>query len=161
MNSSDFFQYFQLHDFSRTHSPAFPQVPNSSGIDLALKARVLPKGQVSFLYDLLFTTNDAVINKIKADRQFELQTNLSEDFWIKALGAVNSSSSCARLSLIQFKVLHRLHYSKHKLSRIFPNTIDERCSRCSQILCNLTHMFWSCSKLAHFWQSFLNLSPTF
>ncbi|KAF3840339.1 hypothetical protein F7725_019056, partial [Dissostichus mawsoni] len=68
--------------------------------------------------------------------------------------AVNSSSSCARLSLIQFKVLHRLHYSKAKLSRIYPDRLDDRCDRCSQAPCDLTHMFWLCPKLSSFWQSF-------
>lgn len=154
LNSSDFFRYFQLRDFARTHSSAFPQAPSPSGIDLALKAGLLPKGQVSFLYNLLLAPNEPAVNKIKAEWEDELQVNLSDDFWKKAFKAVNSSSSCARLSLIQFKVLHRLHYSKHKLSKIFPKTIDETCGRCSQTPCNLTHMFWSCSKLDDYWRSF-------
>lgn len=43
------------------------------------------------------------------------------DNWDCALTRVNSSSSCARLSLIQFKVLHRVHYSKAKLAEIYPS----------------------------------------
>ena len=75
----------------------------------------------------------------------------SEIFWERALGAVNSSSSCARLSLIQFKVFHRLHYSRAKLSKLYPDKFDEKCSSCSQTPCNLTHTFWACPKLSDFW----------
>lgn len=64
------------------------------------------------------------------------------------------SSSCARLSLIQFKVFHRLHYSKDKLSKLYPDKFDENCSRCSQAPCNLTHMKWACPKLSEFWRLF-------
>lgn len=77
-------------------------------------------------------------------------------FWVAALQAVNATTSCARLSLIQFKVLHRLHYSKAKLSRIFPDKYDDRCARCTQAPCNLTHMYWSCPKLFNFWKLFFD-----
>ena len=55
--------------------------------------------------------------------------------------------------LIQFKVLHRMHYSKAKLSRIYPDLTDI-CDRCSQAPADLTHMFWSCPRLVEYWRSF-------
>lgn len=57
----------------------------------------------------------STFNKIRTNWEKELQITFSDDFWKEALRAVNSSTSRARLSLIQFKVLH---YSKAKLSRI-------------------------------------------
>lgn len=66
-----------------------------------------------------------------------------------ALTRVHSSSICSRHSLIQFKVLHRLHFSKVKLARIFPN-IDPLCDRCKLTPGTSYHMFWS----------FLNLFPS-
>ena len=42
LNQSDFFRYFQLWDFVRSHSPTFPQILPSSGLDHILPA--LSKG---------------------------------------------------------------------------------------------------------------------
>ena len=55
--SSDFFRYFQLCDFARTHSPAFPLIPTTTGMDHVLLANTTTKGHVSYLYDLLLPTN--------------------------------------------------------------------------------------------------------
>ena len=65
---------------------------------------------------------------------------------------IHSSSICARHSLIQFKIVHRLHMSKTKLSKIFPG-VDPICDRCKQAPATLYHTFWSCSRLTAFWSS--------
>lgn len=152
--NTDFFRFFQLRDFARSHSSQFPHAPPLSGIDLVLQFKSLPKGHISHFYNLLTPTNSSVVDKSRADWETELQINISNSFWERALSAIHSSSSCARLSVIQFKVLFRLHYSRDKLFKLFPDRVSEACDRCSQIPCNLSHMFWSCSKLSSFWQSF-------
>ena len=73
-----------------------------------------------------------------------------------ALTRIHSSSICSRHDLIQFKVLHRLHFSKAKLVRIFPN-VDPLCDRCKQTPATSYHMFWSCPKLVPFWSSFFEV----
>lgn len=133
LNTLEFFRYFQLRDFAKTHT-------TPSGIDLTLKAKTLTKGHIFCLYSLLSSTNESIVNKVKMNWESELQLNFSEALWEGPIGAVNSLSSCARLSFIQFKVLYRLHYSKEKLSRLYPDKIDGKCGRCSQTPCNLTHV---------------------
>lgn len=62
-SGSDFLRYFQLRDFTRTHSPQFPQIPPPSGIDLIIKAETLPNGHISYFYNLLSPfarTRDAI-----------------------------------------------------------------------------------------------------
>lgn len=157
LNNSDLFRYFQLRSFARSHCPQFPQMPPPSGVDLLLEARALPKGHVSYFYNLLQTGDESVVDKIRAKWQEELQMVFSNEFWNGALKGVNSSSSCARLSLIQFKVLHRLHYCKSRMSRFYPDKVEDRCDRCTLAPCNLTHMFWSCPKLTNFWGKFFKV----
>ena len=65
----------------------------------------------------------------------ELGRKLSDEWWQRALDMVNSTSSCARLTLIQFKVLHRIHFSKAKLF----NT-SYTCDRCSLSSASHTHV---------------------
>ncbi len=74
------------------------------------------------------------------------------------LKQIHRSSICARHGLIQFKVIHRLHWSKQKLSKIFPD-VDPSCDRCGQVPALLAHMFWSCPKLSSYWKNvFLTFS---
>ena len=49
-------------------------------------------------------------------------------------------------------MLHRLHLSKSRLARIYPD-VDPTCSRCCQAPATLWHMFWVCPKLGQFWSS--------
>ena len=83
------------------------------------------------------------ISHIREQWENDLGAQLADEEWDMALTRVHSSSICSRHSLIQFKVLHRLHFSKVKLARIFPNPI---CDRCKQAPATSYHMFWSCPK---------------
>ena len=87
----------------------------------------------------------------------DLGINISDATWNGALYRVNGSTSCARLGLIQFKVLHRIHYSRVRHSRIYPN-VSETCERCHIAKANMAHMFWSCNKLDTFWTTIFQTS---
>lgn len=66
-----------------------------------------------------------------------------------ALYGVNGMSTCARLSFIQFKVLHSIHFCIARLSQIY-SSVDEKCNQCHTAKTDLAHIFWHCSKLARF-----------
>ena len=70
----------------------------------------------------------------------ELGQDIEDDWWDEALTRVNSTSSRARLSFIQFKVLHRINFTKARLSRLFPGTSDS-CERCNLSPADHTHVF--------------------
>lgn len=80
----------------------------------------------------------------------DLHCDISVELWEKALALVHSCSINTRHRLIQYKVIHRLHYSKTKLNKIFPS-ISPRCDRCSSAEGTLAHLFWFCPKLFGFW----------
>lgn len=69
----------------------------------------------------------------------DLQINISEENWDGVLRKIHSSSMCARHSLIQFKVVHRAHLPKSKLSRIYP-PIDPTCDRCKSAETTFIHI---------------------
>lgn len=98
--------------------------------DHILLANTTTEGHVSFLYHLLVPTDESTIEKIKVDWANELLVTLSDQFWSKALENIKLSSSCIQLNLIQFKVLHRVHYSRSKLSKIYPDMVKDKCNRC-------------------------------
>lgn len=108
------------------------------------------KGFISIIYNIITSHGDNILDKIKAKWKDELGEAIPDGIWEEAVHWVNGTTSCARLSLIQFKVLHRMHFSKAKLTRIFTG-MDENCSTCHSAPATFPHMFWSCPCLNDFW----------
>ena len=134
LQPTHFFRYLQVRDFVRHN---FPGLYNT-----------LLKSQT--------TTADVLRNAWSA----ELGEDIGPAAWEHALSWVHSSSICARHGVLQCKVIHRVHWSKSKLARIYPD-IDPNCDKCHQGPADLSHMFWSCPTLAPFWACvFDSLSAT-
>lgn len=107
-------------------------------------------------FGCILSLNDGSLTKIKKSWENELGICFEEEWWLGALQRIRSSTICARLSLIQFKVFHRVHFSKTRLSEIFPNT-DDRCDRCHAPSCNVSHMFFMCPLLQNYWINYFTI----
>lgn len=82
--------------------------------------------------------------------------------WEKDLGVDISDVSCiflqgirtcsisSNFQLIQYKVVHRLHYSRTKLHFIYPS-VSPLCIKCKSSEGTLAHPFWTCPKICKFW----------
>ena len=74
--------------------------------------------------------------------------------WDTIFKLINSTSLCAHHSLLQFKVVHRTHISKTKLSRFHPD-VDPCCKEEASLI----HIFWTCPSLEKYWrEAFQTLS---
>ena len=73
---------------------------------------------------------------------------------VAALATCCSTLMCGRgagrHSVLQCKVVHRVHWSKSKLARIYPGS-DSSCDKCHLGPASLGHMFWACPALQSFW----------
>ena len=85
----------------------------------------------------------------------DLNVELEEEIWERSLRRIHTTSLCLRHCVIQFKVLHRLHFSRDKLSKIYPD-VDSTCIRCHLEPATIGHMFWGCTSLAPFWTNIFN-----
>ena len=85
----------------------------------------------------------------------ELGIPISDELWEEGLSSIQSCSINSRFRLIQFKVLHRLHYSKTKLSKIYPS-VSPMCDRCGTAEGSLSHLFWQCPIITTFWGDIFN-----
>lgn len=63
------------------------------------------------------------------------------------------SSSCSRYGLIQFKIVHRVHFTKFILAKIYPNIYPAR-GHCRHA--TLKHIFWTYPTLHIIWVSVFN-----
>lgn len=98
---------------------------------------------------------------IKRDGEKEIGTEVAMDTWDKGLIYVNNCSLNARHCLIEFKILHRLHYSKLKRHRIFPEMLPV-CEECNQADADLSYSYVLCPKLQDLWAAiFLFYSSVF
>lgn len=139
LSRSNFFRYLQIRHCVKALFPSFPVIP----IEAAWEEMTLlcpKKGLISRLYSQLMSLENHDLSKIKNSWEGELMVELSDRHWEDALQRINSSSSCARLGLIQFKVVHRAHFSRARLADIYPG-MDGSCNRCSLSPADLTHTF--------------------
>jgi len=133
---SDFFRYLQVRCFVISNSDCFPLCPPKSLLDSIFKCSTVTKQIISKIYTLL--NSHQVISLESLKRKWE--TDLEEPI------------SCLRHAVVQFKIVHRLHWSKVRLSKFKPD-LDPTCDRCKQAPATLLHMFWTCPRLYIFWQS--------
>ena len=117
------------------------------------------KQLISSIYSLINSSLDSPASGPKYSWEQELGVTLPDDYWEQVLRLVHSSSICARHGLLQCKVVHKVHYTNLRLSRIYPNVTDS-CNRCKQSPADHSHMFWSCPGLATFWSEIFKTLST-
>ena len=102
------------------------------------------------MYNCIFSLRPTSIQNIKHKWEEDLGEEISDDIWEDILRLVHSSSICARHGLIQCKIIHRVHFTKMRLSKIYDD-VDPLCDRCRSAPATYIHMFWSCPSLRRFW----------
>lgn len=110
------------------------------------------KETIGKIYALLNSENLKPLEVVRSKWEEELGINITDDEWQDIIDGIQSSSICQRHRVIQFKVVHRLHWSKVKLAQI-KSDVDGLCDRCRADDGTLAHMFYHCPKLTEFWKS--------
>ena len=143
------FRFFQIRSFAQKMFTSYPYMPPKNHLDVILEFRPSDKKQMSMIYSYIGDLKEVTWDKVKTAWERDLGEEFSEEMWQSSLQRIHSSSMCIRHGLIQFKILHRLHYSGEKLARLF-NIPDRGCPRCSQTPTSLGHLFWTCPSLENF-----------
>lgn len=146
-----FFRYLQVRDFVRKHISDFETLNLNPTLENIASIHPGARGTVSNFYKLLVEKVDNNTHKIKHDWEEEMGFNIHVDMWNESLRNIHTCSVNARHNLIQFKIIHRLHYSKSKLHKIYP-TISPLCNKCKTLEGTLFHSLWSCIKIQPFWK---------
>ncbi|XP_059812780.1 palmitoyl-protein thioesterase ABHD10, mitochondrial-like isoform X1 [Hypanus sabinus] len=117
----------EIRHFAKERFPSFPDLPPAMLWE-KLTLSFNDKGLISALYSQLMSLEVQDLNKTETRWEDDFGMDLAEEYWAKTLNRVHSSSSCARLGLIQFEVLHGVHLSKVRLVDMYPGT-DAGCDR--------------------------------
>ena len=149
---SHFFQVLTSTGFFMKYVASFPLLQADRWLDEWLEGDPHQKGMVSMLYSDIQEMASPSLDRIRESWCNDMGLEMPDDSWQMAIKIIHSSSVCIRHGLLQFKVFHRLHFSKSRLAEIYPD-VDPTCSRCHQAPATLYHMFWSCPSLTQFWVS--------
>ena len=147
------FRYLQIRNFVRQSLP-LDRLPDQHNFYSLMTSSPTSKGLISQFVSL-FTLHISSLH-IRDAWIREIGVEISDGLWEMALERIKSCSINARLQLIQYKIIHRLHYSKTKLNKIFP-TVSPTCDKCKTSDGTLAHLFWDCSKLSGFWDDIFHL----
>ena len=149
------FRYFQIRNYVREHLPEFENA-NPDKLDGCLRLCAGSDHIISQMYDRLQGLSYPDMAKIKTKWESELGLPIPDDIWQSSLEQVHGCSLNARHCLIQFKVIHRIHYSKVRLHNIYPD-VSPICEKCELADADLLHSFALCTKLQDFWVDIFNL----
>ncbi len=149
--NSHLFRYLQARSFARKHFSEFPAAPPNGILESILHHYRSIGGALSNIYNIINNKQTPSSRSLKSLWEEDLSITLENETWNAVLKRIHSSSVSSRHKLIQFKVVHRIHWSRVQLSRIFPDS-DPTCPRCGVEPASLLHSFWACSKLLRFWE---------
>lgn len=139
---SNFFRYMQIRHFVREGIPNFEFFREGHQYLELLSLSPDSKNLITKFVD--FTSKDSTsTNGIKKAWEKEINTLLSDNIWRIALSRVHRCSVNSRHSLIQFKVIHRFHYSKFMLHKFYPS-VSQMWDKCKSSEGTLLHLFWDC-----------------
>ncbi len=147
---SHFFCYLQIRNYVKKNIPQFITKPENHIIHDLLSSHPETRHLVSCFVSAFATS--VCTKHLKA----VWSTELNDEIWEEALLRIKSCSVNSRYKLIQFKVIHRLHYSKTRLNKIFPS-ISSQCDRCNRAEVTLAHLFGFCPVLYVFWSKIFEL----
>ena len=150
--NSHFFRYLQMRHFIQKQFPHFPNRPPEAEIDHLLSLDLRQKRLISVIYNKIALLSPAPTISPKNVWEKDLGVDITDVQWRDILKRIHSSSICARHGLLQWKVLHRAHFTNAKLAKIYPSHSDA-CNRCKQSPADHVHMFWSCPRLTNFWSN--------
>ena len=147
------FHYFQTCNLVTKCFSNFPSLPPEQRWETTLSFAPHHRGIISKLYDIILAFSNHSNAKLKCTWEEELGMQIQEESWEQAIERIRSTTSCARLGLIQFKVLYREHFSKSRLSKLYLEVEDGS-------PCHLSHMFFLCPGLTGFWVGYFIIMST-
>ena len=138
---NNFFRYLQVRSFAKKPF-LFPQLPPKDVLSTILELDPSRRRRVAKIYQMLQDIDPPSRENTRLEWEKDLDILLPEEIWQKSLKRIHTTSLCIRHGLIQFKAVHRLHYSCEKMAKLCPN-INPECPRCSNNPATVGHMFWS------------------
>lgn len=147
---SDFYQYLQVRDFIRRGS-ADLTLQDISDIERHIFI-TKSNSSIRIFYNIIRTHSTVDTLHLKALWERELTCAITDDEWKDIWVNVKTLCVCNRVKATQLMILHRAHISP-QLRHKFKSDSSPSCLKCKVETGTLTHCFWSCSKVQHFWHN--------
>lgn len=155
LGNNNFFQYLQIRDYIRKHLKDFVTEPKSL-IDDCMNLPSREPKLITRIYNTLLSLSSPPAHTHRCKWEKEFGEPITDDLWEKALENISTCSHSARHCLIQFKIIHMLHFSREKLHNIYPE-ISPMCDKCKTSVATHLHSYVLCPKIYSFWTDIFNI----
>ncbi|XP_055514746.1 uncharacterized protein LOC129711249 [Leucoraja erinacea] len=155
LKNNQYFKYLQIRDYLKKYTKDYHNMPTDL-LDEAMKTKAESANLISYLYNIILNIEIPTTDGIRRDWEQELAINISKESWDNHLLQVHKCSINVRHTLIQFKTLHRLYYSKTKINKLFPN-VSPICDKCLCQEATIAHSFVFCTKIQKFWNEIFDI----
>ena len=143
------FRYLQIRDYIKSNTQDYKN-KEPGLLDELFNLHPNTEKLIAYIYNIILDKENPITETYRQAWENEIGLSITKENWEESLQRIHRCSLNARHTLIQFKVLYRLHYSKTKLNSIFPN-LSSICDKCKNLEANLIHSFVTCPKLNYYW----------
>ena len=120
LNTYNLFRYLQIRDHVKTYMQDY-NTASPDKLNECLNRHADTDKLISCIYNVL-QNNTPPSEVYRRAWEDEMGQQISNYIWDESLQFIHTCSLNTRRCLIQFKVRHRLYYSKTKLNKIFPSS---------------------------------------
>lgn len=106
---SHLFRYFQVKNCTKSLFPNFPHLPSKQPWGELVQFNPSQRSLISKVYSSIQAYDDRLAINTRGAWERELGFNFDEHWWGSVLNVIHKTSICARLTLIQFKIVFRCH----------------------------------------------------
>ena len=147
--SQHHFRYLQIRDFIKCNTQDYKN-KESGLLDELFNLHPNTDKLIAYIYNIILDKENPTTETYRQAWENEIGLPIIKETWEESLQRIHWCSLNARHTLIQFKVIYRLHYSKTKLKSIFPS-LSSICDKCKNFEANLIHSFVTCPRLNYYW----------
>lgn len=155
LKSNQYFKYFQICDFMKKYIQRYQNI-TLDPLEEVMNIKADSQKLISYLYNSILNMDLPPTEAMREEWERELMIKITKETWERYLIYIHKCSINARHNLIQFKILHRLYYSKTRLNKFYPN-ISPICDKCLSHNATITHSFVTCIKLYKFWSDIFEI----
>lgn len=155
LKNNQYFKYLQICDFVKKYIQGYQKVTPDL-LEEAMNIEADSQKLISYLYNSILNIDLPSTEVLREEWERELMIKITKVKWEKYLIYIHKCSINVRHNLIQFKIVHRLYYSKTRLNKFYPN-ISATCDKCLAQKATITHSLVSCIKLYRFWNDIFEI----
>lgn len=153
LQKNDFFRYLQIRSFLISHKE-WGKVLDPSPIEnflIQLQKREGVKNIITKLYKIFVSMTQNKPVQAKQRWEAEAAQTITDEMWREVCTVAHQTTNSNTWREFKWKIFSRYFRTPDIVAKMTPNVPSLCWRNCGTEVPNHTHIFWSCSKIQHFW----------